>query len=311
MALKIGIPKSMLYYKYNALWETFFIELGCEVITSDNTNKDIMDNGIKYSSDESCLASKIYIGHVYSLIGKCDYIFIPRFCSFKNGDVTCVKFNAFYDICSNIFDNINIITYNVDYLKGVKELDGFIQMGKKLGKSYMQTLKAYIIARKEYNDQNKDRIDSQNISIQNSLVEGKLNVLIVSHPYIVYDEVLGKPIVYFLEKLGSNLIYADIVDNKSKKNSWKKFSKTLYWRDSKELLAGLSNYLDVVDGIVFISVFTCGPDSLVTEMCTRKLKNKPCLNLVLDELNSDTGMQTRLESFMDVLSDKKKVLKYG
>jgi predicted nucleotide-binding protein (sugar kinase/HSP70/actin superfamily) len=88
------------------------------------------------------------------------------------------------------------------------------------------------------------------------------------------------------------------------------FSKTVYWKDSKELLSGLNNYLELVDGVIFISVFTCGPDSLVTEMCTRKLKDKPCLNLILDELNSDTGMQTRLESFTDVLNDKKKVLLY-
>jgi len=309
--LKIGIPKAMLYYKYNVLWETFFTELGCEIILSDNTNKKILDNGIIYSADESCLASKIYMGHIFSLIGKCDYTFIPRFCSFKNKDVICVKFNAFYDICSNVFDNINILTYDIDYLRGKSEIVGFLNIGKKLGISYMKTLRSYLIANEKYKKQNEIKVSNQNLFLQKSKKEDKLNILIVSHPYIVYDELLGKPIIQYLKKLDTNLIYADVVDKKHIKNGWKFFSNTVYWQSSKELLSGLNNYLDSVDGVIFISVFTCGPDSLVNELCTRKLKEKPCLNLILDELNSDTGIQTRLESFTDVLNDKRKVVLYG
>ncbi len=309
--MKIGIPKALLYYKYHILWETFFTELGCEVVISQNTNKEILEKGINNSVDETCLASKIYIGHVSSLIDKCDYIFIPRFCSFKDNDVTCVKFNAFYDICSNIFDNIHILTYNLDYTRGKKEISGFLDMGRKLGKGYMSTLKAYLIANKKYNEHNETEVKKQNLYIDKSKIENKVNILVVSRPYIIYDELLGTPITSYLKKIGANLIYADVVDKKNTKDGWKKFSQTLYWKDSKELLSGLNKYLDYVDGVIFISVFTCGPDSLVTEICTRKIKDKPCLNMILDELNSDTGMQTRLESFTDVLNEKKKVLLYG
>jgi len=307
----IGIPKAMLYYKYNVLWETFFTELGCEIILSENTNKKILDNGITYSVDESCLASKIYMGHIFSLIGKCDYIFIPRFCSFKNNDVICVKFNAFYDICYNVFENINILTYNIDYLKGKYQFFEFLEIGKKLGVSYIKTLRAYLIANKKYKTQCEIKVKNQNIFLEKIKDENKLNILIVSNPYVVYDELLGKPIILYLKELNSNIIYADIVDNQHKKNGWKNFSKTVYWEESKLLLSGLDNYLDLVDGVIFISVFTCGPDSIVTDLCTRKLKNKPCINLIVDELNSDTGIQTRLESFVDVLNDKKKVILYG
>lgn len=301
----------MLYYKYHVLWETFFTELGCEIVLSKNTNKDILDNGINYSIDESCLASKIFMGHVFSLIGKCDYIFIPRFCSFKGKDVTCVKFNALYDICSNVFNNIKIITYDVDYIKGKNEVNGFISMGKRLGFSYLKSLKSYLIASKKNNEYYESKVSIQNGFLKKSKLEDKLNILVVSHPYIAYDELLGRPVISYLKKLDVNLIYADIVDKKQINNGWRNFSETIYWKDNKLLLSGLNHYLGSVDGVVFISVFTCGPDSLVTEICMRKIKDKPCLNLVLDELNSDTGLQTRLESFTDVLLEKKKVLLYG
>ncbi|MHA1131865.1 MAG: acyl-CoA dehydratase activase-related protein, partial [Candidatus Helarchaeota archaeon] len=32
MTKKIGIPRSLLYYKYFPLWKTFFEELGYEII---------------------------------------------------------------------------------------------------------------------------------------------------------------------------------------------------------------------------------------------------------------------------------------
>ena len=37
--MTVGIPRAMLYYRYGVLWETFLKELGCDVITSGETNR--------------------------------------------------------------------------------------------------------------------------------------------------------------------------------------------------------------------------------------------------------------------------------
>ena len=68
--ITIGIPKAFLYYRYKVLWKYFFEGIGCKVITSNNTTKETLDEGKKYSIDESCLSSKIYLGHIKNLIGK-------------------------------------------------------------------------------------------------------------------------------------------------------------------------------------------------------------------------------------------------
>ena len=39
--MKIGIPRAFLYYKYKYLWETFFEELGAEVVVSPETNRSL------------------------------------------------------------------------------------------------------------------------------------------------------------------------------------------------------------------------------------------------------------------------------
>ena len=77
--MTIGLPNAFLYYRYEYLWKTFFSELGCEVVTSQDTNQPILSNGINYSISECCLPQKLFMGHVYSLFGHCDYILVPRF----------------------------------------------------------------------------------------------------------------------------------------------------------------------------------------------------------------------------------------
>lgn len=52
-----------------------------------------------------------------------------------------------------------------------------------------------------------------------------------------------------------------------------------------------------------LSSFPCGPDSLVNELIIRKIK-LPIINLVIDDTNSFTGIETRLESFLDIINNK-------
>ena len=56
----------------------------------------------------------------------------------------------------------------------------------------------------------------------------------------------------------------------------------------------------MIDGVIFLTSFPCGPDSLVNELVMRKI-NIPYLNLIIDDLDSNVGIITRLESFIDIL----------
>lgn len=85
-------------------------------------------------------------------------------------------------------------------------------------------------------------------------------------------------------------------------DNYKDITKTLYWRGSKKLVSGALSSLESVDGIIYISVFPCGGDSLVTELMQRKIKNIPSISLVLDEHTNLEGYITRLESFVDIIN---------
>ena len=79
----------------------------------------------------------------------------------------------------------------------------------------------------------------------------------------------------------------------------------MYWTYSKELIGAIDYYKDNIDGIIFLTAFPCGPDSLVNELMIRKLKKMPTLNIILDELTSETGFETRVESFIDILRERR------
>ena len=85
----------------------------------------------------------------------------------------------------------------------------------------------------------------------------------------------------------------------------KNLSPTLYWTYSKELIGAIEYYHYSVDGIIFLTTFPCGPDSLVNELMLRKITNIPMTNILIDELSASTGLETRLESFVDIIKERK------
>jgi len=58
---------------------------------------------------------------------------------------------------------------------------------------------------------------------------------------------------------------------------------------------------DRIDGVMLLLSFPCGPDSLVSELMQRKMRDIPMSVIVLDELTATGGLQTRVESFCDIV----------
>lgn len=298
--ITIGLPKGLLYYKYKDLWISFFDELGITTIISKDTNKGILETGIHKAVDEACLSLKIFLGHVDDLKKRVDYILIPRIVSLKKKEKLCTNFSALYDIVNNTFD-VNVLYYNIDVDKHINEIDSFIELGKQLGISKIKSINAYKKAKRKEKELFEKRLNSQN----NLLNDGELKVLLVAHPYNLYDEFIGKPIIRYLESNNIVPIYSDVYDKSRLEYECSLISNTIYWTYNKELLGSISHYKDKVDGIIIISTFPCGPDSLTNEMITRKIKDIPIISIIVDELNNDAGLITRLESFIDVIKDKK------
>ena len=298
--IKIGIPRSIHYYYYGDLWTHFFKKLGCEVIMSPKTNREIMEKGIQYANDEMCLSMKNLLGHISYLQGICDYIIIPRIDNYGTQNQTCTNFLAIYDIAKNMFSTA-ILNYNIDVAHHETEEKGFLEMGTKLGFPKNEAKQAYLYA-KEVVQNKRQALIHKNLE---KLYSTKEKVLLIGHPYNVYDDYIGKPIVSLLEKLGVEVIYSDLFSNSITNPMSKQLSSELYWKFNKESIGAIPIVKNKIDGLLFLSTFPCGPDSLVNELVMRKMK-LPYLNLILDDIDGMAGFETRLESFVDIMQERKR-----
>lgn len=299
--ITIGIPRALLYYKYHVLWETFFRELGVKTITSSNTTKETLENGRNYLIDEACLSMKIYAGHIKELVGKCDYILVPRIICLKKKELLCTNFSALYDLIHNVFST-KILHYNIDVTKGETEYFAFLKMGKELGFSLKDSIHAYQKAKKKEEEKKLDAIDHQILLLR----QDNIKIMIAGHPYNIYDKLIGGMISDYLKKEKVQVLYSDKYNTKFLKEDCKHISKDLYWTYNKEILASIWHYHKKIDGLILLTTFPCGPDSLTNEMILRKMKNIPITNIIVDELNSEAGLITRLESFLDIIKERKR-----
>lgn len=301
--ITIGIPKALLYHKYFELWKVFFENLDCKILVSPNTNLEILKNGLNLSIDESCLALKIYLGHVDFLKDKVDYVFLPRIVSLHKNEEACTKFLGLYDTVNNTFPDIQILEYNVDVPNGLTEQKEMIRVGLVIEKDYSKVVKAYKMAHKALKEKEKKLVREQAELIKK---KSDLKILVVSHPYTIYDELVGRNISKFLEKEGVTLLYSDRFDKESSHKLGGKISKHLYWTYNKEFLGAIELCKKKIDGLIYAMSFPCGPDALVVDFSQKKYSSIPSLALNIDELQGEAGLRTRLESFVDILKLKNK-----
>ncbi len=297
--IKIGIPRALHYYYLGNLWKNYFENIDCEVIISPPTNRDIINDGIKYANDEMCLALKIYLGHIAYLKDKCDYILVPRIDKYDVNNQTCTNFLAIYDIVNNLF-NCKLLNYNIDVKNKENDFVGLVEIGQNLGVSTSEAIRAYNKALEATN-----KIKNKDIII-NTKKLNRINtkVLVVSHPYVIYDQYFGIPIIKMLKNSNVEIIYSDKFDSDKTNSLATKISDTLYWKFNRDELGSIELVKNSVDGVIFISSFPCGPDSLANELAMRRI-DLPYLNIIIDDIDALTGIETRIESFIDIIDAKK------
>ena len=81
-------------------------------------------------------------------------------------------------------------------------------------------------------------------------------------------------------------------------------SREIYWSYGQKILRAAEiikrdNRLFAV----YLSNFSCGPDSFLMSFFKDIMGDKPCLQLEIDEHSADAGVITRLEAFLESLKN--------
>lgn len=312
MKKTIGIPRAMLYYENYPIWEEYFKSLDYDVITSPNTNKDILNMGIGSCVDEACLPVKIFHGHVEYLKDKVDYIFIPKIMKLYKKEYCCPKILGLPDMIKHSIDNLpEIIDEKFVYSAKRKFKDSYRSIGKSLKKdkntintAYKKSVKAKDNYKEWlYSNTFKDKTNKYND-------KNELNILLIGHSYNIYDEFMNLRIVKKLEKENINIFVPEDVSEEEKRKFTDLLSKRIFWTHGIDILGSTFSLIDrkEIQGIIYLSSFGCGLDSVLVHLTEKRAHEKsiPFMTMTLDEQTGEGGFNTRLEAFLDMMKWRRK-----
>jgi predicted nucleotide-binding protein (sugar kinase/HSP70/actin superfamily) len=325
----IGLPRGLIHFKFSTLWITFFEELGLNVVVSPLTNKEIRDYAVRKAPEEDCFSTKLYIGHVFSIAEKVDYLFIPRFGSKHETNVGCPKFVGLAEVLTSMYPELPpIIMPYYSKAKAGHTIWRLIKIGFSIGfrftknpfkitrairkafKAYKDHLQELIITEEELHQwENSELVLNDKPKL--AYKEKPLKIALVGHSYVINDPSASINIRKRLQNLGVDVITSEQMPRELIEQQMETLDFNMYFDFEREILGTIMHFLEskTVDGIIHMMIFSCGPDSIAGEMAMRfakRTKGVQMLQLVLDELTGEAGFTTRIEAFVDMLRRRKK-----
>lgn len=286
------MPRTLWYHMHPHLWTAFFRHLGWEVQLSGETVRETVESASLISESEHCLPVKLHDAHLDDIIRKVDNVFIPCVLSTLPGHIACPKLGALPDSARAQFgDSVDVLTIDVDE-RNTPLPQSLEKLGQKL-KASPRDVRCATEAALEAMDtalkRRRDDIDSDCPYF-----------LILGHPYNIYDRYMTEPILGKLDLLDVQWKRVDYSRNDVSPD-------VIKWGDCSIMYDAISRLERTkCRGVIQLSSFNCGCDSMTTEIYRGMLEEKgiPFMTLVLDENVSQAGIDTRLEAFVDSIGWK-------
>lgn len=324
---KIGIPRAISYYNNYSFYYGFFKSLGVEIVLSDKTTSKLINDGCKYVVSDTCLPVKVYVGHVVNLLEKgIINIFIPSIQSTGYKINNCSKIRGLPEIIRNVISQpINIIDPSLDKTENIGFYDFWEETANMLGifdkteiknaiKSGWEVYDNFLNMSKSGLPYEKALSNAVNGVYENKHIQlvKPLSIVIMAHGYNLFDERISLNLIKKLERMNVKVYTSLDVSRENAIKSINKLGELQYWANELELTGVAAHYLlnGKIDGIIALSAFGCGPDSLMVDEIQYHANNRnmPMLHLTIDEHTGEAGFITRIEAFVDMLFRKKRNL---
>ena len=321
----IGIPRAISYYGNFPFYYGFFKALGLEIILSDKTTTAIINNGVEKVVSDTCLPIKVYVGHVLNLLEKgCETIFVPSLQSSSYKINNCSKIRGLPEIIRNVINKpFKMIEPTIDKTEGISFKDfcydiaqdfdicdkDFIENAIKAGWEIFDNFYKMTNSGVNYELALKCALEGKIISNPVAIVK-PLSVVIMAHGYNLFDERISMRLINKLEKMGVKAYTGLNVKKEDALKSIRELGEIQYWANELDLTGAAAYYMlnNKVDGIIALSAFGCGPDSLMVDEIQYHAKERkmPMIHLTIDEHTGEAGFVTRVEAFVDMLMRKKR-----
>ena len=307
---KVGIPRALIQHEMLPFWYTLMQGLGYEVVVSRKTDREIITRGVEAVATEACFPVKVAHGHVLELIDAgVDGVLLPSVISteieFSGQETSCycpyVQTIPYVIRAAIDFPpNVELIAFPIQFQYGraglLKDLQ---QAGRRYGWRKSEIRRALARAQKAQQKFQR-RCHEEGQKILSGLQREDHPVVIVARPYNGCDRGVNLDLPRKLAELNMLAIPLDFLplEEVELSRQW----DNMFWRYGQRIMAA-ADYVrrHPLLTAVYITNFSCGPDSFLTTFFRKAMGEKPALLLEIDEHSADAGVITRCEAFLDSL----------
>jgi len=316
IGVTVGIPRAATFFDLYPLWKAFFTELGCEVVLSEPTNRNTINEGKERQTAESCLPIQVAHGHVADLMGRdVDYIFVPAVINMEHEAEGIIHSY----VCPLVQSLPYVLRAGMGFDSCRAELLGPIfhfERGReavseelrRLGRIFEVPAARLERAIKEgwaALDRFREFLRRRGQQVLDGLSKDEFALVIISRPYNGCDAGMNLNIPDKLRDLGVLTIPLDMLplDIRTIQEDF----PHMYWKYGQKIIAA-GKFLSGKDNLhaLYITNFRCGPDSFISKFFDRVMEGKPYLTIEIDEHSSDVGALTRCEAFIDSIRNIRK-----
>jgi predicted CoA-substrate-specific enzyme activase len=312
---RVGIPMALISWQFLPLYSRFLKALGFEVVLSGKTDKRVIRIGVEAVTSQPCFPVKVAYGHVTELLEKkVDYIFLPSTVSaqasflINKHNQVCPYVQSFGHQIASAFagklGKAKVVSAPVRLGEGEKLIvKSFVAVGKEMGASARAARRAVreaLDAQAGFENAMRDR----GKEILNQIGPEQKVFVLVSRPYNGCDDGMNLQLPKKLAELGAQIIPMDMLDAASAELTDESLHERVYWAYGQRILRAAEIIRrDPRLFAIYLSNFSCGPDSFISTFFKDIMGQKPCLQLEIDEHSADAGVITRLEAFLESLKN--------
>ena len=312
----IGINSSFNTQTIFPLFYHFFKGLGFNVVLPDFAD----EKGMERETTSYCYPAQLALGLFHNLMAKKpDYYFVPAIYEMNTDDAeeNRLDFN-----CSCVFvsgepmylrqtfkdtlDKTKMLTPSLNFATGYEsQVEQFVELGNSLGISDDYRIRQVygFACKKQF--EIEQRIKNIGIEILEKLEQNpdEIGIVLIGRPYNAFADFANKSIPRKLASMGVYALPYDIFEYHEQK-----VDDAMYWESGKRILKAAKIVKEHPQLFaVYVSNFSCGPDSMIISSFREIMGTKPSLTLELDGHTADAGINTRIEAAIDIIKNYRKL----
>ncbi len=310
---RVGVPRGLLFNEYFPFFHAFLCELGCQVVVSDPSNRQIVKWGVEATLGEPCFPLKVAHGHFCDLLEKgVDYIFAPAVMEAGGSDrryprsQTCPYLQSGPEVVGTALAlrrrELKMIAPRLFFDRGPRHLYRALRsVARELGLPEAQVGPA-VRAGLQALGRFREMVQARGREVLAGLGPEGVAFVVVARPYALYDRTLNMDIGRKIQDLGILPIPMDFLplDEEDVSDNW----ANLYARQAqRKLAAARAVRRDPRLRAVVLTYFGCGPDSFANQFFKEEI-GEPCYVMQIDEHTADAGVITRVEAFADTATSR-------